>query len=190
ARKFWGSELAADFSTYEGKALAAKRIQDRQYAKESLILCDFTWPITRARYAEDRVGDSAIESKLVSAVTGREIDESGLYQLGERVLNLHRAIFAREGHRGRESDTLPEPCYTVPLETDSRNPECLVPGEGGQAITKKGTVIDREQFEKLKDEYYELRGWDVASGRQTEAKLEELKLGDITEDLRQRGLVL
>ncbi|MBI2328888.1 MAG: hypothetical protein HYU85_04560 [Chloroflexi bacterium] len=189
ARKFWGSELAADFSTYEGKALAAKRIQDRQYAKESLILCDFTWPITRARYAEDRVGDSAIESKLVSAVTGREIDESGLYQLGERVLNLHRAILAREGHQGRENDTLPEPCYTVPLETDSRNPECLVPGEGGQAITKKGTVIDREQFEKLKDEYYELRGWDVTSGRQTEAKLEELKLGDITEDLRQRGLI-
>ncbi|GAF87105.1 unnamed protein product, partial [marine sediment metagenome] len=41
AARFWGSELAADFSTYDGKALAAARIQDREYAKESLILCDF-----------------------------------------------------------------------------------------------------------------------------------------------------
>ena len=38
ARRFWGSELAADFSTYAGKALAAKMIQDRQLAKECLIL--------------------------------------------------------------------------------------------------------------------------------------------------------
>ena len=189
AQKFWGSELAADFSTYEGKALAAKRIQDRHYVKESLILCGFSWPITHARYSVDHVGDPTIESKLVSAVTGKEIDEYGLYQVGERVLNLQRAILAREGHHGRESDTLAEPYYRVPLETHRRNPECLVPGEGGQSLARKGTVVDRERFEKLKDEYYELRGWDVATGWQTRAKLEELKLGDIWEGLQRRGLV-
>ena len=34
ARRFWGSELAVDFSTYDGKALAAKKIQDREFAKD------------------------------------------------------------------------------------------------------------------------------------------------------------
>ncbi len=189
AKKFWGSELAADFSTYEGKALAAKRIQDRQYAKESLILCDFSWPITQVRYSEDHVGDPSIESAVVSAVTGAEVDEYGLYRMGERVFNLQRAILAREGHTGRESDILPEPCYTTPLESDVRNPECLVPGEEGEVLSKKGATVDREKFEKLKDEYYELRGWDMATGLQTMGTLQEIGLHDIAKDLEQRGLV-
>ena len=53
ARNFWGSAAAADFSSYEGKALAAKKIQDRTYAKESLILCDLLWPIMWVRFPEN-----------------------------------------------------------------------------------------------------------------------------------------
>jgi len=34
-----------------------------------------------------------------------------------------------------------------------------------------------------------LRGWDVESGLQTAAKLEELQLGDVASDLLRRGLV-
>ena len=44
-------------------------------------------------------------------------------------------------------------------------------------------MVDREQFERMKDEYYQLRGWDVESGLQTKATLEELILGDIAEEL-------
>ena len=169
--------------------MAAKRIQDRQYAKETLILCDMSWPITHVRYSEDHVGDPSIESKVVSAVTGKEMDEYELYRLGERVLNLQRAILIREGHKGRESDIVPEACYTTPLQSDSRNPECLVPGKEGEVISKKGTVLDREKFEKLKDEYYELRGWDVASGLPKMRTLQDLGLQDIAGDLAHRGLV-
>lgn len=32
-KRFWVSEITADFSMYAGKALAAAKIQDRQYAK-------------------------------------------------------------------------------------------------------------------------------------------------------------
>jgi aldehyde:ferredoxin oxidoreductase len=189
AKKFWGSEMAADFSTYEGKALAARLIQDRQYAKESLILCDFSWPITHMRYLEDHVGDPTLESKVLSAVTGKEIDESGLYRVGERVLNLQRAILIREGHRGRESDTLPEICYTTPLASEARNPGCLVPGEGGEVISKKGEVFNREKFENMKDEFYGLRGWDIATGLPKMGTLQELGLQEVARDLKQRGLM-
>ena len=189
ARRFWGGELAVDFSTYDGKALAATRIQDRACAKESLILCDVLWPITQVRHSEDHVGDPGVESRLLSAVTGAEVDEQGLYRIGERVFNLQRAILVREGHRGRESDVLPEPFYTKPLKFGTLNPECLAPGKDGEVISRKGAVVERDRFEQMKDEYYPLRGWDVATGLQTRAKLEELGLGEVAEDLEQRGLL-
>ena len=189
ANRFWGSELAADFSTYEGKALAAKMIQDREYAKECLILCDFLWPISDLENTEDHIGDPTLESKILSAVTGNEVDEEGLYKIGERVFNLHRAIFVREGHRAREAVAIPDSWYTVPLERDYYNPECLMPGKDGEVIRRKGAVIDREEFEKMKEEYYQLRGWDPATGLQTRATLEELGLREVAEDLERRGLI-
>ena len=71
----------------------------------------------------------------------------------------------------------------MPLKADFHNRECLVPGKEGEITFKKGAVVDREQFERMKDEYYQLRGWDVESGLQTKATLEELILGDIAEEL-------
>ncbi|MFC1822114.1 aldehyde ferredoxin oxidoreductase N-terminal domain-containing protein [Thermodesulfobacteriota bacterium] len=189
AKRFWGSEIAGDFSTNEGKALAAAKIQDRQHAKESLILCDFTWPVMYSPLTEEHVGDPTLESQLCSAVTGNPIDETGLYKIGERVFNLQRAILAREGHRGREYDTLDEFEYTVPLKNDIGNPECLVPGKDGEVFSRKGMVVDRSEFEKMKDEYYELRGWDLETGLQRKAQLEELGLDEVAETLSQEGLL-
>ena len=50
-------------------------------------------------------------------------------------------------------------------------------------------MVERDKFEKMKDEYYQLRGWDTATGLQTKAKLEELELQDVAEDLERRGLI-
>jgi aldehyde:ferredoxin oxidoreductase len=190
ARRFWGSEEAADFSTYEGKAMAVKKIQDRQYAHECLILCNFAWPLMLVENSEDHVGDPSVESKVLSAVTGKDVDEEGLYEIGERVFNLQRAIHAREGHNGRESDILPDAFYSQPLQADHFNPGCLVPGKGGEPLSRQGQVVDRDEFEKMKDEYYGLRGWDVTDGLQKESRLEELGLGNIAEDLANRKLVI
>jgi len=188
AERFWGGELAADFSTYDGKALAAVKIQNRSYIKESLILCDIFWPILQIPTG-DHVGDPSIESQILSAVTGNHIDENQLHHIGERIFNLRRAILAREGHKGRENDTIPEIFFTRPLSEATNNPECLGPGKEGQVISRKGAVVDREKFEKMKDEYYQLRGWDVTTGLQTTEKLTELGLEDIVQDLKQSGLV-
>ncbi len=189
AEKFWGSRAAADFSTYEGKALAAKKIQDRTYAKESLILCDFMWPIMWIRDGKDRLGDPTIESQVFSAVTGRETDEEGLNKLGERIFNLQRAVRLREGWAGRQGDMLLDVFYQTPLETARFNEDCLVPGEGAEPVSRKGAVVETEKFEKLKSEYYELRGWDVASGLLRRNKLQELELADVAGDLEKRGLL-
>ena len=183
AKRFWGSEVAAEMGNFQGKALAAKMIQDREVAKECLILCDFVWPIMETPNTEDHVGDPTLQSQILSAVTGKDIDEEGLNRIGERVFNLERAILVREGHRGREDDRLPDAWHTMPLEGDFTNPECIVPGKGDEAVPRIGSMVNREEFERAKDEYYQIRQWDVATGLQIRSKLEELGLKDVAQDL-------
>jgi len=49
--------------------------------------------------------------------------------------------------------------------------------------------VHRDDFEQMKSEYYELRGWDVDSGLQTRKKLEELGLRDVADELENRSLL-
>jgi aldehyde:ferredoxin oxidoreductase len=189
AKRFWGSEIAADLTTYEGKALAAKNIQDRETAKECLVLCDMLWPIVDLAATVDHVGDPSLESRLLSAVTGMDIDEEGLNRIGERVFNLQRAILVREGHRGRDFDQPPDRCFTDPLRFDQVNQDCVVPGKNWEPVSRKGATLDRDSFEKMKDEYCQLRGWDVKTGLQTRKVLEDLGLHDVARDLEARGLL-
>ena len=99
-------------------------------------------------------------AELASAVTGWPITIADTQQIGERRLNLARAFNAREG-AGREQDTLPKRLFDTPLK-------------GGPS---DGLFIPREELEQGLDDYYELAGWDVATGKPTQAKLEELGLG-------------
>jgi aldehyde:ferredoxin oxidoreductase len=189
AKRFWGSEAAADFTTTDGKAMAARMIQDRQYAKESLILCDWIYPISDNKHSQDHVGDPTLESQLFSAVTGIETDETSLYRMGETIFNLQRAALIRDGRRGRKDDTLPEDWHTEPLKRGVMDPDCLVPGRNGEPVSRVGSVVDRQEFERMKDEYYQIRGWDIATGLQTRPTLESLGLKDVADDLEQRGLL-
>jgi aldehyde:ferredoxin oxidoreductase len=103
AKTFWGSEEAANLVSFNGKALATKKIQDRTYIKDSLGLCDFAWPIMYSKTTEDHVGDPTLEGKIFTAVTGEP--SSKLETYGERVFTLQRAIMVREGlSKGIESD--------------------------------------------------------------------------------------
>ncbi|MFC2018622.1 aldehyde ferredoxin oxidoreductase N-terminal domain-containing protein [Chloroflexota bacterium] len=188
-KRFWHHELALDFSTGEGKAISAKRIQDRIHAIESLVFCTQVFPLTDTEHSEDYVGDPTLESSLYSAVTDRETSEEGLNQAGERIFNLQRAILMREGYGGKRDDQIPEFNYTLPLETSLFNEQCQVPGKDGELISRKGATADRIEFNQTLDEYYRLRGWDKDSGWQTKAKLKELDLGAVAADLEHRGLI-
>ena len=50
-------------------------------------------------------------------------------------------------------------------------------------------VIPRDVFEKAKDEYYQLRGWDHQTGWPTAERLKELDLHDIAQKLIDEGLL-
>ena len=191
ADKFWGGRAAVDFSTYDGKAKAALMIQNREYAKECLVLCDMVWPVHDDASTDDHVGDPALESKLLTAVTGRKISKEGLYQIGARVFELNRAIMIRDGHKGREEDVLSDSCFISMEEPpadifDLYNPERFLPGKDDELISHKKAAVDREKFEKLMDEYYELRGWDIETGLLKKENLERLGISEAAEVLGEK----
>jgi len=194
AKKFWLSDKAVDFSTYEGKAEVACMIQNREYAKENLVACDFFYPLTTSDGAADKVGDPTLESRLLSAVTGIEFDEATYYKTGERVFNLQRAIQGKEGRVGRKDDTINEFYFTDKMEEEGGflgvfNPEFMLPGPDGELITRKGAVVERDKFNNMMDEYYAIRGWDVKTGLQTNKKLSKLGLSEIIPEMQKHGLL-
>jgi aldehyde:ferredoxin oxidoreductase len=96
---------------------------------------------------------------LVQTATGWDFTLEEFRICGERLQNMARAYCAREGMR-REQDILPARLMLDPLPD-------------GPA---RGMVFEQASLEKMKDAYYEMRGWDVASGIPTRTKLHELDL--------------
>jgi aldehyde:ferredoxin oxidoreductase len=190
AAQYWGSTAAGDFSTYEGKALAAMRIQDYAYLKESLVLCDLAWPIYQVKETIPDNRFLALEKRLLNATTGWDGNESDLLRTGERIYNQQRAILVRDGWGGRQGDILPDFLFSEPMNGVFFDRECRAAGKNGERISLKGSVIDRVRFEEMKAEYYQLRGWDPATGLQKADTLKSLGLPEVAEELKVNGLAL
>ncbi len=192
-RRFWGGEQAGDMTTLYGKAPAAVKIQDRQLAKESAEICDWMFPLIdnpSGSNGETRVGDPSLEARLLSAALGKEITEEEYYRYGERVFALQRAVLLREGHRPPADDVLPREYHEDPLEYHVADPDCLVPGRNGEIASQVGNVIDPKSYSRLREEYYELRGWDVPTGLPSVKGLNGLGLPEIAEELEALGLAV
>ena len=157
--------------------------------KESLVICDLAWPIYPVKYKTDDSGFSTIECRILTAITGKKIDKEIFCRIGERIFNLQRAIMVRQGTGGRKGDTIMDFYHEEPLGSMFKNPECIAPGKGREQISRKGAILGKNVFEKLKDEYYTLRGWDQETGFQTYAKLKELDMEDIAATLDKLGFL-
>jgi len=189
AKAFWGNDHAWDMTTPEGKAEASTRIFDRSYVKDSLLLCDSSWPIMVSENTPDHIGDPALESRIFSAVTGIKTDEAGLRLYGERIFNLQRALLLRDGWKPKTDDEPAPYTFTEPVMADWMNTNLVVPGPGDEQVSVKGRVLERADFERIQSEFYELRGWDTETGLQKTETLERLNMNDVAEDLTARNLL-
>jgi aldehyde:ferredoxin oxidoreductase len=187
AKAFWGSEEAGDLSSYEGKALAAIKIQDRTYVKDSLGLCDFGWPITYSFNTPNYVGDPDLEGEIYSAVTGNPADEVNSY--GETISSLQRAILIREGRNVPSDDFPSEYNFTEPLKFTAllRTRPLIVPGPGEEPVNMTGNTLDRGKFTRMLKEYYRLRGWKLETGVPRAETLAALGLGDLATSFLRQG---
>ena len=195
AKIFWGDERAAEFDSPDKKGEAAVIIQNRSYAMENFILCDWFWPIDFTGNVETGVGDPSLEARLFSSVTGEDMDQAEFLRSGERCANLCRAIYLREGRRGRIDDVLEEFNFTHPLQMQDPpvglfNPELMMPGKNGKLFTCKGATVKRDIFKRVMDDYYNARGWDIATGFFTKVGLKNLDLEDIIPKLEEKGFLI
>ena len=85
----------------------------------------------------------------------------------------------REGRHPPKDDYPEDFNFTDPVESVFMNPEVIIPGVGEEVISRKGKTLDRNVFETMRKEFYELRGWDTESGLQKAATLERIGLSEI-----------
>jgi aldehyde:ferredoxin oxidoreductase len=141
AEEAWGT---IDPFTFDGKDKLVAEMQNAQFAKFSMGVCDF-WPI-----------NSETLGKLYEVTYGGNWPEEKVDRVGERIFNLQRIFNVMAGF-SRKEDYLPDRFYQESLQ------------EG----PPKDKPMTRADFDKALDEYYAFRGWDE-QGRPTISRLQEL----------------
>lgn len=141
----WGE---IDPFTFKGKAQLVAQLQNAQFAKFSMGVCDF-WPI-----------DSETLGRLFELTYGGHWPPEKVDKTGERIFNLQRMFNVMAGFDNNQ-DTLPERFHK----------EVLKDGP------PKDIHMPKKAFSKALEEYYAFRGWDD-KGRPMKKKLRSLGIED------------
>jgi len=119
---------------------------------DTLPVCQFVFGPAWQLYSISQLRDT------INSITGWNVSIEELLKVGERRLNMMRAFNALEGF-DRKDDALPK--------------KLRRPLRGGPS---DGALVTEEEVERAKDWYYEMAGWDAATGTPTQEKLRELGL--------------
>jgi aldehyde:ferredoxin oxidoreductase len=169
SRKMFGTEKAIMATEYEGKPAALIYEMNGAAVADSLGYCVSMIRPGRTGAPGSQFGDTSYQfaADRFKAATGLDVDEAALLAYGERVCNLERAIVIRDG-RTKAMETLPDFFFKTPIP------------DGVQA----GKMLNKDLFEKMKEEYYALRGWDPETGMQREPTLSKLGMADVARELK------
>jgi aldehyde:ferredoxin oxidoreductase len=179
----WNEDVAEHFNVPGGHFVGGRRmiysgserstvwVQHHQCVKNSLPICEYA-SMPDLFYHPPAMDIRIFESRLLSAVTGVELSADGLWEAGERIWNLRRAVMVLREDRQRTDDTLNHHWFE------------RVVGAGDEVLPEP---LDSTRWEDVKDRYYELRGWNVGNGRPTRAKLEQLGMGGVADTLEAAG---
>lgn len=124
-----------DRFTVKGKAQPLKDLQELFTVYDCMVLCKFG-----ARNAFANSWDNMVI--LCNAATGFGYTVDELKKVGARVWTLERLFNLREG-LSRKDDTLPERLFNLPIPDGP----------------SKGAFVNRADFEKELESYYEIWGW-------------------------------
>jgi len=129
---FYKAELAGmiPIDQMEGKAKLFLEFEDRFNIHDSLILC---------RFYRDIYWDWKYLATIIELTTGLKLDEGGLRNISSRIQDGTRKFSLREGLTSKD-DMLPKRFFDEPLGKDRK-------------------ILKREDFQKMLQDYYALRGW-------------------------------
>lgn len=149
---------------YEGIANAVFQNAYAATLADTLELCKFH---TISLGGEMTVKDM---TEVFRMATGLEVTEEAMKEITDRIYTLERAFIVREGIT-RKDDILTGRFMDEPVNGGPLN----------------GLAFDREKWDKMLDEYYDLVGWDKETGVPTRARLETLGLKDVADELERMG---
>lgn len=184
AAEIWGSpdsvDTAGDYTPMNiHKALRAKWSIVRKELHDSLGLCNWMGPWVASPIKERGYsGDDTLESRFYSLATGEKTGREELDRIGERIFVLHRALTIRDmgekDMRGKH-DLAPRWIFQDPK---------------GAAPFTKGTIrMDPADISTAMDLFYEVMGWDRATGAPTVKTFEQLGLQAVARELTEKKLV-
>ena len=126
-----------DRFSYHGQSEMIKKLEDFYSLIDSMVLCKFICLPTIGPILWDEL------AKLYSTVTGVDVRITDLILIAERINNLTRLFNVREGI-SRADDDLPKRFKEEPIKKGA----------------SEGQTVQKEEFKRMLDKYYELRGWD------------------------------
>jgi len=151
---------------YEGRAKMVTYFESLHRVNNCLGVCHMNtihWDIQQI--------DLPQLAELYSAATGWQTSVEDLKRMAMRQVNLEKAFNLRHTHFGREDD--------LPTPRDLSEPIPSGPLAGWK--------MDREKFDRMLDEYYELHGWDKKTSFPTRETLAVLGLENVANDLEKIG---
>ncbi len=170
-KKYTGTDKPIGSPGFEECEKAVRWFWQQQMEMESLESCNARlqgW----CEYTQDGISDFELGSKMLNVVTGWDWTQTELWAECERLWILERAIACREGRRASD---------------DEFNDTWLK--ENPMAASADGTRFDRAKIREGLDRLYALVGWN-RNGIPTRARLEELDLKDVADDLENRGVLV
>ncbi len=194
----YGEGETGMYSIHQAKMVAYYRSATR-FFKQSLGYCDWGWPqFLNSNAADFKGATPEAEPRFFNAVTGQNITYADGMEIGRKILNLERAIYALQG-RHRDIEKFSEYMYTenaprsipvmLPVYKDAQwhlwgSAEFREPGNWGP---DGKSLFDPDGVEAWKTLYYELQGWDTSSGYPSRATLEGVGLGYVADRLETAG---
>jgi aldehyde:ferredoxin oxidoreductase len=176
----------ARYSVHMAKMVAWQAYYSR-FWKQGINYCDWGWPDFVNVSAPNYSGYTPEgEPWYYNAVTGKNLTFRQGMEIGRKVWNWQNAIWVLQG-RHRDIVKFAEFVYEVPntathyLLGYNQDKEQWVWEDYG------GHTVDRQKFEEWKTKYYEVMGWDTATGWPNRKTLEEVGLGFVADKLEEKG---
>ena len=159
SEEFFGIRTAFNPHTYEGKAQLVAYFQRFHAVLECLGSCFFStnW------YGHQVLGPKHFAT-LYSLATGNDLSEGELMAMGEKVHTLQKLFNVSRGGFARADDYPPKRMMVEPA-TDSR----------------EETGIDRETWDRLLDEYYDIHGWNRETSHPRPQTLQDIGLDEFVD---------
>lgn len=112
--------------------------------------------------------------ELYIAATGDEITEEKMKRISLRIINIEKAFNLLHANLSKKDDFPPKRSMVEAVPTGP----------------PKGFRLEKEKFENLLEQYYDLHNWDKKTSFPTRSCLEKLDLFDVASDLYKAGKLI